>query len=318
MTKVPAGTYRILAELYEPAGQTFLSAYYGGNTVETAADVVVAPGETKPNINIVVGESTFDSAISGIVTADGTPVAGIEVGLFPPYYNLYQKSAMPLFATTTDAQGRYTFAGLAWGSYRVAARDPNGDYANTFYRYTPDLSSYPTDLIVLTRTGTLDGINLALTPGGAINGHIRTQGGKSPSGFSIQLMPSTTDPYYGEPEPYLDVVSDKNGYFELKGLRPDSYYLRAYPPENSSEFPYTAYFHPIGTMPYGTPLLVVEPGKTLEGKDIFLFFQPTNFLPVIGGGHNTDQSPPPATPPYPTTPPYPGPLPIPTPTPAFQ
>lgn len=322
MTKVPTGTYRILAELYEPAGQTFLSAYYGGDTIETAADVVIAPGETKPNINIVVGESTFDSAISGIVTADGKPVAGIEVGLFSPYSYSIQKSAMPLFSTTTDAQGRYTLAGLAGGSYRVAARDPNGVYANTFYQYTPDPYFYPTNMVVLTRTGTLDGINLALTPGGAIRGHIRTQGGKSPSGFSIQVVPSSTDPYYGEPEPYLDVVSDKNGYFELKGLRLYSYYLRAYPPENSSEFPYIPYFHPVGTTtyPYNIPLLVVEPGKTLEGKDIFLFFQPTSFLPVIGGGHNTEPSPPPAYPSYPPIP-SPGPpvpLPSPTPTPAMQ
>jgi hypothetical protein len=312
MTGVIAGTYRIYAQEYMPGAVVPLFGYYGGDSIESADDVVVQTGETRRNINFTLGAAEFDSAISGTIRADGAPQPDIEVGLFSafqPGNTLWP--TMPFVATTTDMNGRYTLAGLPRGYYYMMFRDPAGIYATS--SYTGDLSNGP-GLVVITQTGTLENINATLTPGGTVRGHVRLQNGRDPSDFAIQLLHYSYDPTYNSPLPYMDVTSDADGEFVVTGIPPGAYYLRAVPPSGGELPQNLIHYYPATADWNSARALTVEAGKTLENRDILFFFTPTNFLPRIGGG--TYEWPPggPLSTATPIFFPTPGPIPTPTPT----
>jgi hypothetical protein len=309
VTNLAAGTFRVRADAYV-GGSSYLMGFYGGESFETADDVTANSGQIAAGINIVVGEHEFDASIRGTVMGDGAPLEGIEVGLFNQSYAGYQ-SVMPLFTTTTDQQGRYSLEGLTFGYYQVAFRDPQGIYATTFYS---NPTSFDYMWIPVTSTGVTDNIDVELTPGGTIRGHIRTQGGKHPGGFTMQVI-HYNDPYAIQPLPYIDEKSDATGFFEITGLPPGNYSLMATTPDGSGEYPpFVSLFYP--NDPYPQQTLEVKAGQTQEGKDFFFFFEPNVFLPVIeGNAAVADPGPLPFPPALPGLPIPVPPAPIPTPTP---
>lgn len=88
----------------EAGAHTIRFAYFGYQPTEV--DVTVAEGETV-NQDVALAPAT-DTAVTGAVTSDGTPVAGAEVAL----------RGTPL-TTTTAADGTYTFEPVTDGEYEV-------------------------------------------------------------------------------------------------------------------------------------------------------------------------------------------------------
>ncbi|MCB0288489.1 MAG: carboxypeptidase regulatory-like domain-containing protein, partial [Calditrichaeota bacterium] len=86
---LPAGRYRVQASafiLYPPISTYYLYGMYGGDNWGTATDIKLAAAETKSDIDIAMSQGPhFDGAISGKVTANGKPLANVQVGLYNPY-----------------------------------------------------------------------------------------------------------------------------------------------------------------------------------------------------------------------------------------
>ena len=296
VTNLIPGNYRLGANTYLNSTQFGQFTFYGGDTLEEAQVIPIKRGETKSNVNIVVGEGKFDGVISGQITADGQPLPGIEVGLFPPYGFYDIRSAMPNFTTLTDAQGRYALEGLSMGNYIIGARDPQGMYATTFYHDTPFVDYIPPipgENLWYSGTGSLENIDIALSPGATVRGHIRTQN-KMHGDYIVQLVRGFNgypDPYGYVPIPYADEMSDANGFYEISGVSAGTYYLRAIEPSSSGDFRNGwLIFYPGTYDGYLSPSLTITTGQTLEGMDFYIFDTPTLFLPTIEGEGETPAS----------------------------
>lgn len=325
ITHLIPGNYRIGVNYTLPNMQTPQFQFYGGDSLDQADTIVLDNADTASNINIEVGKGQFDGAFTGQVTAGGQPVAGIEVGLFLPYYGYDNRGVMPLFTTRTDADGRYTLEGLAAGYYLIGARDLNGIYATAFYGQAPSPQDHypvtiPGEMIWLSHRETRNGLDLRLEPGATIRGHVRIQG-KSRGDFIVQAIPHNNyynDPYYSFPYAYSDARTDATGNYAITGLISGTYYLRALQPFYDGSYFGPPLFYPGTYNSYETETVTVTTGQTLEARDFWLYTSPTNFLPVINSraaaNDGQDNFGPPPTP----TPMPPGPMPTPTPTPTFR
>ena len=318
VTQLPAGTFRVRVDHYVPNGNSVLSAFYGGDTFESADNIVLAVGETKTNINVTLGATAFESGISGIVKANGEPQAGIEVGLFAPYW--YPSPGPAIVQTTTDAQGQYRFEGLPIATYSVGFRDPAGVYATVFYADAP----YFSEQVILTQTGILQGINIALSPGGTIRGRVFTPEGKQPGGFSIQVSQLLNDLYNPYPLRFYDVRTDANGFYEVRGIPPGNYFVLATVPVDSAQYPYgTLRYYPAAPDIYTAQSIPVTAGQVQGGRNVYFSARPTYFLPRIGSALPAPPTPTSAETPLPAptptwaTGPDPTGTPMPTATPAF-
>jgi len=119
---VPAGVYTVAATV---------SAAYATNSVVSASLIGVHARGNIPTlmVNLLLGQSTQMATLTGIITQDGHAANGAVVSVdikgYTPYYiegTLYTVSV--ILSTTTDANGRYTFAVPIGGlTYFVAAHD---------------------------------------------------------------------------------------------------------------------------------------------------------------------------------------------------
>lgn len=314
VTNLLGGTFRVSADAYVNGANAYLLSYYGSDNFETATEVTVPSGQQVSGIDITVGDRVFDGFIRGMVTANGVPQEGIEVGLFDAFFFPSYESFLPRFTTTTDAQGRYSLEGLSSGYYYVGFRDPKGVYATTFYSET---SPFQPLGIPLFESQVAENINVDLKPGATIRGHIRTLNDQQPSDFVMKVVSRSVSYGFDIALPYIDVRSAADGSYEITGLPPGTYYLYATSPSNSGTIPFPVWGAYPGGFDNEEPIVLQE-GQTVEGKDIFFFVNPSNYLPIITGGLAT---PTPEPTPYPTwqpDPPLPDPEPpFPTPTPDF-
>ena len=180
------GVYRVCATGYYPDAN-LRNCYGNSQTVQNAATITIGSGEIKANQDIDLSAGQFDGVISGMVTADGTPKAGIKVGLYTAYF----KSADPysLFApfayTVTDQAGRYTLGGLISGPYVVGFSDPAGVYASRFFpeQMSPELGT----ILWLQNGQAISNVNANLAHGGKISGHVRRANGAPVTKVVVQL-----------------------------------------------------------------------------------------------------------------------------------
>lgn len=283
VTPMFAGAYRVGARAKAP-GSTYaeLNAFYGGPNLESAAEIVLITGETRSNVNIVLGTNDFDHQITGRVTAGGgAPLAGIEVGLFND-----GQAALPLVSTTTDSQGYYTLAGLPYGSYFVAARDPAGIYATTFYSGS-DCSKPPCSVLVNQNVAIRAQIDLSLSRGAILRGHVHVAAGMSPGDYQVNVVPFPSSSDYDAALPYIDERTDHEGAFEVGGLPPGTYLIRVQTPHAAGDFlgpPLAFRYYPGGSnVALAQPVTVVS-GQTLEELDVFFNNSPSCYLPSVHAG----------------------------------
>jgi protocatechuate 3,4-dioxygenase beta subunit len=271
-TQIVPGSYRIQASEVGYFGN-FLHGFFGGDTLEEADTIVIEAGQTISNINIVLGENGFDSRLTGTVVVDGKPQPNVEVGLFNQHSQFSNpEPVMPMLFTSTDAQGHYLFDGLPGGIYRIAARDPAGIYATTFYtNSSPD--SYSNQWVNVPFTGTtISNLNIPLTLGGSISGRVHVAEGSSPADYEIVLL--DLNGFYTQA--YIDVHTDKDGLYKVTGVPSGRYVVSARPPDVGS-----VRYHPAAKDPYSASAVEVEAGKERTGIHISFSQRPT-FLPRVG------------------------------------
>lgn len=268
---VAAGRYR-LSVRYEVNWQAAIESFYGGVTVDDAADIVLAEGETRSGLDITLGVGEFEGVITGRVRAGETALPGIEVALFDSSFPL-----RPLVSTATDAEGRYRFEGLIAGSYRVGFRDPAGRYAPSFYRNQPSL--YAASTLTLTKGMEVDDVNARLTVGGSIRGQVRRNDGAPVQGYWVVVYLTNAAGDQAEQQIYLEARTDANGNYQLPGLNPGRYYVTVWLPNYPDGSPVAAY--PTGAIGAGAQAVTVEAGKVVEGIDIVVGVTPVLYLPFV-------------------------------------
>lgn len=250
---------------------------YGGATVAAATDIVIVAGETQANREISLGEGQFDSAITGVVTADGAPRAGIQVNL----YNLYFGSlSTPQAYVVTDAAGHYRIEGLGTGAYMIGFFDPAGVYAtHFFYQDLPTPRRFVrVDIQGGQSAQVVSGINATLVHGGKISGTVRRPGGTPVTDGGIQLF-WQTDPASQQFYNTGDFAeTDSAGHYMLTGILPGSYRIGVCICQSFNTAP-SEY--------YGSDLflneakdVLVEVDKTTTGIDITLGPDYQLFLPL--------------------------------------
>jgi protocatechuate 3,4-dioxygenase beta subunit len=212
---LPPGTYWV--QLHAYWDQLDFIRYYGGSW-ETRVLIEVGTEETVPNINFDLGQ--FEAAITGTVTYEGKPQADMQVTLHHATSGTGEISSVIVY-THTDAAGAYRFNGLGPGDYHVRVSDPRGRFASVFYGATPDGPrsapvAVPADTVV-------PQINIALTPGGGIQGRITRHNG-APVVSAYVVVYSMRQNIWGA-HSWAAVYSNEQGFYELRGLEPGVYRL---------------------------------------------------------------------------------------------
>lgn len=277
---LPAGIYRVYAETY-PFGPYAYRGYYGGSSLETAAEITLAVGVTITADITLSGEPTFAGSVSGQVIANGAPLAGAKVYLYRGIMDCCASAfPPPLVYVITDAEGRYTISGLTSNLYWLSAVDPTNTYATTYFpkQAVPAAagSLYIEDGLAFTDT------NITMPLAGALSGRVLTAKGRAVAGLQVAVYAAdpTFDPSYNTIRLVSNTHTDAEGRYLVPGLHATAYYV-CFNTVQSTNYgecygrPDVRYYD-IG----GTPVNVVA-GTTTTGIDLIWGPDLGYYLPLI-------------------------------------
>ena len=217
-------------------------------------------------------EGLFDSVISGTVTADGQPVAGIRVEL----WHGYPEGAFFIVYTVTDNAGNYRFAGLPQSTYFVRFADPQGRYAVTYHGDTLWMAASPG--LYTDGTNQFVNINATLIRGGAIHGTVRRYDGTPVANALAGAYMTTDQVWWSQVQEEILFLTDEKGEYIITGLRPGLY--RVGFAAEGQRYPSEEFYGPAETYLTATNVQV-EADKTTEGIDITLGPDHLVWLPLL-------------------------------------
>jgi hypothetical protein len=218
------GIYRVQVQVDLP-----VQIFYGGATLETAADVEVLTGTVASDINIDITPYIANvpyGTISGAVIVDGAPQPNLQVSIYPAGFDCCTAPA-PLITTTTNMEGAYTVSGLPAGQYKVGVSDPNQLYATI---YAPDQPTFATAALFVignpadgvARQTILDA-NSSLAAGGSVVRTIVRPDDTPVEGATVNLYQNVGDPAQFQYPLVASTVTNANGIYSFRGLAPNLY-----------------------------------------------------------------------------------------------
>jgi protocatechuate 3,4-dioxygenase beta subunit len=210
-------------------------------------------------------DSQNKGSIQGTVVdaKTGQPLKGAEVSLraFSPGNRGEANS------TVSDAEGHFTFDGVAAGRYRVTA-SRNG-YVMHDPRFGGGLRA---NLVSLSSGQHADGITVRLIPSAVIAGRVTTEGDEPVPNVFVQAMKFT---YQGDKRQLSDVgtsTTNDRGEYRIWGLAPGKYYIRATHPRGgamrSGGQVYVPIFYPGVSDLSRTQPFELHPGDEITGIDL--------------------------------------------------
>jgi hypothetical protein len=137
LSGLPAGSYKLYIQPNEPG---YANRWHGGLSFEAATTVTV-PGATGVDIALAAGHT-----LSGVVSVGTAGLAGVVVNMYTADTRTWVKNA------TTDADGRYSLAGLEARDYKIYIHPNEPGHANrwhggaSFETATPVTVGGPTSL----------------------------------------------------------------------------------------------------------------------------------------------------------------------------
>ncbi len=144
--------------------------------------------------------------ISGrVLQPDGQPVTSCSLRLSP-----VSGGAGSVFTRVRDPDGNFSLSGLSPGEYRVSASSPDG-------------SNSPGTVVLVASGGRVPGIVLTLMPPGVVTGRVLSETGRPIVGAQVHASTTSRAGSSGRGS----ARSDRDGGFELKGLRPGTYRIQA-------------------------------------------------------------------------------------------
>lgn len=281
---LPPGTFRFCA--FTAIDMDQFDGCYGGATPQTATDVTVTAGTTLTDLTIVIGENQFNGVITGTVTENGTPLAGIKT-------TVYRSSPWsPAFYTLTyalaDASGQYTIGGLAEGNYELGFSDPSGVYASIYYKNQISLElAHP---ITVKKGSVVTGVNVALQRAGMIRGTAHTGTGQPAAHAPIYLyyyyaedrywVPLFTI-YFPDPYPDLELYTNDDGGYIIGRLWPGRYRLCIAVNSYSECYGSTTFTY--GSYPdfMAATDIIVQAGAIATGIDLVVGPDEFVYLPLV-------------------------------------
>jgi protocatechuate 3,4-dioxygenase beta subunit len=194
-------------------------------------------------------EITFRLTPHGVITGhildeDGDPVSGVQVQVARSGYSQGRKQLMFSGGASTNDLGEYRIFGIAPGKYFLSATyrnmmamsnavdhsttaSPDEEYVPTYYPGTID----PTGAaqVEVAPGATLSGINLKLSKARTVRvrGHVIQSQATGRPMISVTLLPRNTDQISMMMSMSRNRIVDAKGNFEITGVQPGSYYLRA-------------------------------------------------------------------------------------------
>src|SRR5215475_12084472 len=168
------------------------------------------------------------ASVSGRVTIEGKPASGVVIVLFGNRDGQEQRS----FAATSDAEGRFHFAGLQPGGYWIS---PHA------YAYVPanqSLNARNRGGIVVGEGDTIDDISIELLRGGVVTGRVIDDDGRPVVGGYVSLRaPPGDKTTYMPPSGYQSLPgvgeTDDRGVYRIFGVPPGRYLAQVNMPTES-------------------------------------------------------------------------------------
>jgi protocatechuate 3,4-dioxygenase beta subunit len=308
-SNLPPGTYRLLAAR---AGGAYYPAEYGQHHPRgRGCNFQLAEGQSMRDVKL---EMAATSSISGrIVSPDGTPAARVQVMAFEASYQSGRRLLGLLQSAITDDRGEYRLFYLPPGRFFVGARFEDPQKANlSFRRYgqevgTEILAEAP---IVLRTTETgevieetfttvyyggntdpasarpidvasgasVNSIDILMTAGQPRAWHVRGTVVDS-SGAPVRLARVRAIPRAWSPSLVAPVtVADANGVFDIPGVSPGLYYIRATTQSTGAMFSVEVRNGNVEGVRF-----VLSPGSTATGTVILEGRTPSGQIPDLSG-----------------------------------
>lgn len=169
------------------------------------------------NDNDRIRKVTFaHGTITGTLTADTTPAAGVTVTLLADW-----PTWRTVATTTTGPDGTYTFPDLPWGRYKLRFFDGQGRYQR---RWWNGQDTYQSGAVATLTAGGATTADDTLTPAvAALTGHITDATTTNPiPGARVQLF--TANGYLA------GTTTSPDGTYRFNALPPGTYQIRALDP----------------------------------------------------------------------------------------
>jgi protocatechuate 3,4-dioxygenase beta subunit len=196
--------------IYTRYNNVYPSEWYSDKTTyETADAILVTEGRTSPVTIILGGANPNLPNISGRVT----DYAG--AGLENVIVNLYDLNQEFIVSVTTDANGDYAFYNIPAGDYKLYSDASTvGNYISEWYQNT--LSFDEAETLTVTAEVPLEHIDVGLTAGGIIAGHITNETGQGIQDVRVVIR-DRQNTWIAASD------SDADGNYSISRLVPDSY-----------------------------------------------------------------------------------------------
>jgi hypothetical protein len=221
-------------------------------------------------VNLVTGEPVRKARLTLSV---GDPPRPAGIGQQP------QTQQLPLAAAvvSTDAQGKFAFAGLEPGTYWLAVRHDN--YSNQ--QYGARKPGQPGEPILLAPGTKKNDLELRLSPYATIAGHIRDEDGDPVQQVPVGLMAYQ---YTNSGRVLIErrtVFSNDLGEYRHFNLAPGKYYIRVSSPTSlrglregggagDTQDSFIAVYYPNSPDPSAASQLELTPGQQLTSVDFTL------------------------------------------------
>jgi len=200
--------------------------------------------------------------IAGRVTVNDQPARGVIVLLLPGDPRLRNNTTSK---ATTDNEGRFQLRGIPAGGYQVQAFAPA--------LVTNNLYGRQSQIINLNDGESVDGIDLALKPGGVITGRVTNGDGEPVIQEEVRLLSadeSKNQIYF----PYINMMfsTDDRGVYRLFGVPPGRYLVAVGGEPNGlpSRTNGNAYYHPATSDASKATTIEVTSGSESNGVDIVI------------------------------------------------
>jgi protocatechuate 3,4-dioxygenase beta subunit len=225
--------------------------------------VCLAPSARAQNAGSVQEKGTIGGTVVDAV--NGQPLKGSEVKLrsVPRESDPVPQSQ----STSTDTGGRFIFEGVSPGRYNLFAS--HDGYVNN----NRDGPWTRTKGLSVASGQHIDDLVFRLLPNGTFAGHITNEAGKPLRGVVVQAMKSSYPHGRRELHEVAHAATNDVGEYQITGLAPGKYYVRAKPPASLKVKPgidksYVPLYYPAANDQSHSVALVLRAGEELVGIDM--------------------------------------------------